>query len=58
MKITHLEFNNRKKCFELRTGKRVFSFPYAKARPSPDADKPVVRAFADPELGGEAFTYV
>jgi len=58
MKIRSVSWNDRKKNFELRTAEKVFSYPYAKADPSPTAVNPVVRVFVDKELGREAFVYV
>jgi hypothetical protein len=57
MKIKKVETNNRKKCFEVHTARRVYPFPYGLAEPAPDREKRVERVFVDPELGREAFTY-
>ncbi len=59
MKILEVEANNRRRSFEVRTRRGVFSFPYAKleVRPVPGSDG-VQRVFPDPEAGDEAFTYV
>ncbi len=57
MKIRSVVLNNRKKAFEVRTARKVYLYPYAKADPAPGAAEPVVEVFVDPELGREAFTY-
>jgi hypothetical protein len=59
MKIRNVECNNQKKAFEVTTfSGRTFSFPYAKATPSPELENQVHDAYPDTELGKEAFTYV
>ena len=58
MKIQSVEFNNRKKAFEVRMGKRVFVYPYARLERSLDAGDMVREAYVDPELGREGFSYV
>ena len=58
MKIRSVRANHRKKAFEIRTGNRLLGFPFAKADPPPAPDDPVGRAYADPEIGREGFTYV
>ena len=59
MKIRKVECNNQKKAFVVTTfSGRTFSFPYAKAIPSPELDNQVHEVSPDPELGKEAFTYV
>jgi len=57
VKIRSVKFNNRKKGFEVRTSKDVFWFPYAKLDTRPTSNDPIVRAFVDPEIGREGFTY-
>ena len=57
MKIESVQANNRKKAFEVRTRQGEYAFPYAKLRLQPTKKDRIVEAFADPELGGEAFTY-
>lgn len=58
MKMVGVGANNRKRQFEVRTrGAGLFTFPYAKAVPSPTPEDRVVDLFVDPELGREAFTY-
>jgi hypothetical protein len=58
MIIKRVEFNNRKKHFEVVTSKQSFQFPYAKTSPRPRAGNYVRRVFIDKQLGKEAFTYV
>ena len=59
MKIRKVDCNNQKKTFEVTTfSNRKFSFPYAKATPSPESNNQVHDAYPDTELGKEAFTYV
>jgi predicted XRE-type DNA-binding protein len=59
MKIRMVECNNQKRAFEVTTfSGRAFSFPYAKASPSPESANQVRDAYPDAELGKEAFTYV
>ncbi len=59
MKIREVVLNNHKKEFliENRAGK-AFTFPFAKAVPTPDPTNKVVSVEVDRELGNEAFTYV
>jgi len=57
MKIKKVLPNNRKKAFEVIVNGKPLLFPYARLRVRPDADNRVVKAFVDPELGNEAFTY-
>ena len=58
MKISAVSPNNRKKCFEIVTDSKSFTFPYTKLDNPPTADNPIERFFVDKELGNEAFTYV
>jgi hypothetical protein len=58
MKVRKVEPNNRRKVFELVAGRRSFVFPYGKCEPQPGSDDPVVKVYADPEIGREGFTYV
>ena len=57
VKIKNVSPNNRKKAFEVIVNGKPLLFPYARLRVRPDADNRVIRAFVDPELGNEAFTY-
>lgn len=59
MKIRAVSSNNRKKAFEIETeAGTVLPFPYASADPMPDREDPIVRAYVDPELGEEGFSYL
>lgn len=58
MKIRRVTPNNRKKAFEVKTSSRVFWLPYAKVHPAPTLADGIARAFVDPEIGREGFTYV
>jgi hypothetical protein len=57
MKILDVIPNNRKKAFTIRVADAEYDFPYAKLSVRPEAKDRVVEAFADEEVGGEAFTY-
>lgn len=57
MKIRAVEANNRKRAFELRTSRGVFTYPYAKLDLQPDAGNRVREVYPEPETSGEAFTY-
>ena len=58
MKVRSVTHNNRKKAFQISVGTRRLLFPYAKSDPRPTSEDPVQRAFVDPEIGREGFTYV
>jgi hypothetical protein len=58
MKIKSVNCNNQRRAFEVKTSSKTYSFPYVKAEPKPVPGDHVVRAYADKELGREAFTYV
>jgi predicted XRE-type DNA-binding protein len=58
VKIRSVDANNRRKAFLVQAGRKSLAFPYAKCVPSPTAEDPVARAFVDPEIGNEGFTYV
>ncbi len=57
MKIKKVLPNNRKKVFEVIVNGKSLVFPYARLRVKPGVDNRVIKAFVDPELGNEAFTY-
>jgi predicted XRE-type DNA-binding protein len=57
VKIRSVTFNNRKQCFTVRAGAVDYQFPYAALERGPARRRRVVRAFVDPELGSEAFTF-
>lgn len=58
MKIRTVKHNNRKRSFEIATGRRVLQFPYSKAEPRPARGDAIRQVFVDKELGSEGFTYV
>ena len=58
MKVRSGRYNNRKKAFEIKVGRRTFTFPYSKAVPPPTVDDPVRGVAVDKELAREGFTYV
>ena len=57
MKITEVDYNNRRKVFSVTTEENSFDFPYARVEPMPDTGDFVRSVFADPELGNEGFTF-
>jgi hypothetical protein len=57
VKIRSVKLNNHKKVFVLRTYKDRYEYPYALLDTRPTDDDRIVKAFVDPELGKEAFTY-
>jgi len=57
VKIRSVQYNNRKKAFDVRLAGKPLAFPYAKSEPAPSAADPVRRVFVDPEVGREGFTY-
>ena len=57
MKIKKVFPNNRRKVFEVIVNGKSLLFPYARLAVRPEADNRVIKAFVDPELGNEAFTY-
>ena len=58
MKIKKVFPNNRRKVFEVIVNGKSLLFPYARLAVRPEADNRVIKAFVDPELGNEAFTYI
>lgn len=58
MKIRSVSANNRRKGFEVTTGKRRLSFPFSELEVQPTAEDPVAQVFVDQELGSEGFTYL
>jgi len=57
MKIRSVNFNNRKKAFEVATYSKRIPFPYAKAEPTPTPDDPVIEVVVDKELAREGFVF-
>lgn len=59
MKVKSVTANNRRRAFEIvTTPGRKYGFPYAKLEVRPTARNRIVRAYPDPEIGREGFTYV
>lgn len=58
MKITKIDYNNRRKVFSVETAKECLDFPYSQVEPRPRKGNYVRKAYVDPELGEEGFTYV
>ena len=58
MKITSVRQNNRRKAFEVKTGKKTLYYPYGKLDPMPEPGDKVADAYVDKEVGSEGFTYV
>lgn len=58
MKIRSVEYNNRKKVFEVHASTKTLVFPFSKAEPAPSVQDGIMELFVDPEAGREAFTYV
>lgn len=57
MKIDAVEIDRRRRSLIIRVGDRAYRFPFAKLPLPPTEGDPLEEAFADPELGCEAFTY-
>lgn len=58
MKISEVEFNNRRKVFIVHAQDAVYTFPYSKTEPEPTPGNYVQKVFVDEELGKEGFTYI
>lgn len=57
MKVRSVNFNNKRKTFEVTTASKKYLFPYAKSDSPPAPTDPVTRVFVDKEIGGEGFSY-
>lgn len=57
MKIRSVNFNNKRKTFEVNTASQKYVFPYSRSDPAPNPDYPVARVFVDKEIGAEGFSY-
>jgi hypothetical protein len=57
MKIRSVNFNNKRKAFEVNTASKKYAFPYSKSDPAPSPANPVTRIFVDKEIGAEGFSY-
>lgn len=58
MTIKSVTANNRRRCFEIVTGKGALTFPYVKLDIAPSVTNRVKEVYVDPELANEAITYV
>ena len=58
MKITSVDYSNRKKEFEIQAEGRALRFPYAKAGIPSGSGRLVDRAWVDDELGREGFSFM
>jgi hypothetical protein len=57
VKIRNVSANNHKKAFELRVGRKLLAFPYAKATPRPTTTDPVRTVVVDTDLACEAVSF-
>ena len=57
MKIQSVSPNNRKREFQVKTRRGVYSFPYSRLDLRPSRDNPITQVSVDRELGNEGFTY-
>ena len=57
MKIQSVSNNNKRREFEVKTRRGVYSFPYSRLDLRPSRDNPVAEVSVDRELGNEGFTY-
>jgi hypothetical protein len=58
VKVGRVTVNTRERAFHVRLGRKTFRFPFVRADPIPTANDPVVRAWADPELANQGFSFV
>ena len=57
LKVLSVTTNYHRRCFELETRERIFTFPFAKLPHDINASKRVTSVYSDPELANEGFTY-
>ena len=57
MKIQRVTSDNKKREFQVKTRRGIYSFPYSRLDLKPSRDNPVTEVFPDRELGNEGFTY-
>ena len=57
MKIEKIDYNNRKRLFEVTANGKVMTFPYAKLESVPARGNSVMEARLDSDFGKEAFSY-
>ena len=56
MKIRRAAVNGRRKVVEVSVGRRRLVYPFARLRPKPSADDPIVGIRVDREIASEGFT--
>jgi hypothetical protein len=57
LKIRVVDYNNRKKAFEVQMGRRTYAYPYSRAGLEAEPGNLVRDVRIDPELAREGFTY-
>lgn len=57
MKIQNVSANNKRREFQLKTRRGIYSFPYSRLELKPSRENPITEVSVDPELGNEGFTY-
>ena len=57
VKVLDIRANNRKKCFEIETSRRSYTFPYARLRLRPEPGIRIADVRPEAEMGNEGFTY-
>ncbi len=57
MRVEKVDFNNRKRGFDVFVESRALWFPYAKLELEPTRQDPLVEAYVDEEIGQEGFSY-
>src|SRR6185295_10993601 len=58
VKVGRVTVNARERAFHVRLGRKTFRFPFVKSDPIATANDPVLRAWADPELAYQGFSFV
>ncbi len=58
LKIRGVSFDNKKRCFYILSAKGNLPLPYSKLRLVPTRTNKIKKAYADPECGLHAFTYI
>ncbi len=57
LKVLSVTTNYHRRCFELETRERTYTFPFAKLPHDINASKRVTSVYSDPKLANEGFTY-
>jgi hypothetical protein len=57
MKIRRVATNMRRRMVEVRVGRRLLVYPFARLQPKLSADDPIVGVRVDREIASEGFTY-